>query len=71
MEQGTVKWFDASKGYGFILRDSGGEVFVHISQLNGVGALLDRERVEFDIFEDEKGEQAKDVRIIQESKYIF
>ena len=59
MEQGTVKWFDGSKGYGFILRDSGGEIFVHSSQLTGVGALLERERVEFDILEDDKGKQAK------------
>ena len=71
MEQGTVKWFDGSKGYGFILCDSGGEIFVHCSQLHGVGALLERERVEFDIFEDDKGKQARDVKIIQTDSIIF
>ena len=72
MEKGTVKWFDGSKGYGFILRDSGGEIFVHYSQLKGVNALLERERVEFEVEEDSpKGKQAKDVRIIQTSSIIF
>ena len=72
MEQGTVKWFDGSKGYGFILRDSGGEIFVHHSQLNGVGTLLERERVKFEVVEDPpKGKQAKDVKIIQSGSFIF
>jgi len=62
-EQGTVKWFNGSKGYGFIERDSGGDVFVHFSAIAGDGFrnLDEGQRVEFIITEGEKGPQAQDV----------
>jgi cold shock protein len=64
MAQGTVKWFNAAKGYGFITQDTGADVFVHYSSLEGGGlhALNEGERVEFDIVPGAKGPQAKSVR---------
>ena len=65
MQQGTVKWFNAKKGYGFISDEEGKDVFVHFSALNmdGFKELKDGERVEFEVVEGEKGPQAaKDVR---------
>jgi len=61
---GTVKWFNASKGYGFILRDDGGpDVFVHYSAIRGTGYrnLEEGERVEFSVVSGPKGLQAADV----------
>ena len=65
-ESGTVKWFDNSKGYGFIQRDSGGDVFVHYSAILGVGfrSLAEGQRVEFDVEEGAKGPQAQNVHIV-------
>ncbi len=63
MEQGTVKWFSASKGYGFIQREAGGDVFVHFKSINGEGykTLKEGESVEFEVQETEKGLQATNV----------
>jgi len=62
-EQGVVKWFNASKGYGFIERDSGGDVFVHFSAIVGDGFrnLEEGQRVEFIVTQGQKGPQAQDV----------
>ena len=62
-ESGSVKWFNASKGFGFITRDSGDDIFVHFRSIRGEGhrVLHDGQRVEFAISEGDKGLQAEDV----------
>ncbi|MFC7331023.1 cold-shock protein [Marinactinospora rubrisoli] len=65
MTQGTVKWFNGEKGYGFISQDEGGpDVFVHYSNISGNGFrnLEENQRVEFDVAQGPKGPQAENVR---------
>jgi CspA family cold shock protein len=62
---GKVKWFDTEKGFGFLSRDDGGDVFVHSSALpQGVDSLKPGMRVEFGIVEGRRGEQALSVRVL-------
>jgi cold shock protein len=66
MAQGTVKWFNAEKGFGFIAQDGGGEdVFVHFSaiQSSGYKSLDENQKVEFDLASGPKGPQAENVRV--------
>ena len=67
MAQGTVKWFNGEKGFGFITVDGGGkDVFVHFSEIVGDGyrSLDENQRVEFEITQGAKGQQASGVRVI-------
>ena len=63
MPRGTVKWFNDSKGYGFIQNSGGGDVFVHFSAISGEGfrTLAEGEEVEFELRETDKGLQAAEV----------
>ncbi|CAM2963683.1 cold-shock DNA-binding protein family protein [Ectopseudomonas mendocina] len=62
-ETGTVKWFNTSKGFGFISRDSGEDIFVHFRAIRGEGhrVLIEGQRVEFSVMQRDKGLQAEDV----------
>jgi len=66
MAQGTVKWFNADKGYGFIAVEGGQDVFVHFSAIRGDGyrSLEEGQKVEFDITQGQKGPQAENVMAI-------
>lgn len=63
MEKGQVKWFDEGKGFGFIEREDGPDVFVHFSSIQGEGfkTLAEGQAVEFEVVEDEKGLKAVNV----------
>ncbi len=64
--RGTVKWFNAEKGYGFISREGGDDVFVHFSSIQGEGfrSLEEGKTVEFDVAPGRKGEEAQNVRVV-------
>ena len=66
MEQGKVKWFNAEKGFGFIEREEGDDVFVHFSAIQGEGfkTLEEGQKVTFDITEGARGPQAANVKVV-------
>jgi len=66
MEQGTVKWFNAAKGFGFIARQNGEDVFVHFSAIasDGYRSLQEGQAVEFTVTRGKKGWQAENVRAL-------
>jgi cold shock protein len=65
-EKGTVKWFNNEKGFGFIEREQGGDVFVHFKAITGDGyrSLSEGQRVEFTVTQGQKGLQAEDVAVV-------
>ncbi len=67
MPQGTVKWFDIKKGYGFIARNDGPDVFVHYSDIQGQGwkSLKEGADVSFELGKGEKGPRAENVALIE------
>jgi CspA family cold shock protein len=66
MATGTVKWFNAEKGYGFISREGGSDLFVHYTAIQGSGyrSLEEGQAVEFEVTQGPKGDQAQDVKVI-------
>lgn len=63
MTEGTIKWFNSKKGFGFIEQESGDDVFIHFSaiEMSGFKTLAEGERVEFEVEENDKGLSAKKV----------
>ncbi|HHU50090.1 MAG: cold-shock protein [Caldicoprobacterales bacterium] len=66
MERGKVKWFNAAKGFGFIEREDGSDIFVHYSAISAEGfrTLTEGQEVSFDIVEGDKGLQASNVQVV-------
>jgi len=66
-EKGTVKWFNNEKGFGFIAREQGGDVFVHFKAIQGDGyrSLVEGQRVEFTVTQGQKGLQAEEVSVVE------
>jgi len=71
MEKGKVKWFNAEKGYGFIEREGGSDVFVHFSAINSSGfrTLNEGDVVEFEVEDGPKGPSATNVTVIESAGY--
>ncbi|WP_293173129.1 cold-shock protein [Oceanithermus sp.] len=71
MEKGKVKWFNAEKGYGFIEREGGSDVFVHFSAINSTGfrTLNEGDIVEFEVEDGPKGPSAANVTVVESAGY--
>ena len=71
MEKGKVKWFNAEKGYGFIEREGGSDVFVHFSAINSTGfrTLNEGDVVEFEVEDGPKGPSATNVNVVESAGY--
>ncbi len=71
MEKGKVKWFNAEKGYGFIEREGGSDVFVHFSAINSTGfrTLNEGDVVEFEVEDGPKGPSAANVTVVESAGY--
>ncbi|WP_457631336.1 cold-shock protein [Oceanithermus sp.] len=71
MEKGKVKWFNAEKGYGFIEREGGSDVFVHFSAINSSGfrTLNEGDIVEFEVEDGPKGPSAANVTVVESAGY--
>jgi len=69
MALGTVKWFNESKGFGFLEQEGGPDVFVHYASITGEGfkTLNEGDQVEFDVSDSEKGPRAENVRVVSSS----
>ena len=67
---GTVKWFNESKGYGFITQDSGPDVFAHFKAITGSGykTLVEGQRVRFDVTQGRKGPQAENIEVLRDDR---
>ena len=72
MAQGTVKFFNTEKGYGFISREQGDDIFVHYSNIAGDGykSLDEGQRVEFDVGKGKKGDEAQNVRVLMRDGHV-
>ena len=73
MAEGTVKWFDSRKGFGFIIPEDGGDdIFVHYSAIevedDGFRTLRDDDKVSFEVVESEKGPEARDVKVVESAR---
>mgnify|MGYP000902679788 CR=1 FL=1 len=66
MEKGKVKWFNATKGFGFIEREDGSDIFVHYTAINAEGfrTLTEGQEVSFDVVKGDKGLQASNVQVV-------
>ena len=69
-QTGSIKWFDAKKGFGFITSPNGGDIFVHYSAIQGKGyrVLKDGQKVEFEVIQGPKGLEAKNLEIVETSE---
>ena len=69
MATGTVKWFNAEKGYGFISREGGSDLFVHYTAIQGSGyrSLEEGQNVEFEVTQGPKGDQASNIRAVDQA----
>jgi len=66
--EGTVKWFNRTKGYGFIQGDDGADYFVHLSQIDQRKFLRENDRVSFESVDGERGKQAQNVKILEQAQ---